>query len=166
MLACCSPAASLISRVKRSAETPAAKSGESTLTTTSRSSVVSRATNTRLMPPPPNSRVSVYAAPSVVCSWSCSESVGTGRLWLAGAGGRAKDGQREYTARARGQREETDMLAPRQCRREMARQFSGKSVNPFSAVTRRDNTGPRDHGGLCCFRRIHCRDAEGKRVFR
>ena len=77
MFACCRLAASLISRVKRSAETPAARSGCSTFTITSRSSAASRAGKTRLMPPPPSSRVSVYAIPSVSCSRSWRESVGT-----------------------------------------------------------------------------------------
>jgi hypothetical protein len=48
-----------ISRSKRAAERPAARSGSSTFTTRRRPRRVSRATNTRDMPPPPSSRSSV-----------------------------------------------------------------------------------------------------------
>ncbi len=56
MFACCSRAAVAISRVNRSALTSTASSGARTFTTTSRPNAVSRATNTRDIPPPPSSR--------------------------------------------------------------------------------------------------------------
>ena len=56
MCGCCSWAVSSISCLKRSKFTPAARSGESTFTTTRRQSARSSARNTRLIPPPPSSR--------------------------------------------------------------------------------------------------------------
>ena len=56
MFACCSDAASWISRSNRPVLSVAARSGESTLITTRRPSRFSTATNTRDMPPPPSSR--------------------------------------------------------------------------------------------------------------
>ena len=80
MFACCMDAARRISRSNRSALSAAASSGASTLTTTRRPSRFSRATNTRDIPPPPSSRSSVYASPSVACSWSRN----SGRVLLEG----------------------------------------------------------------------------------
>ena len=56
MLACCSEAATWISRSNRVAESAAASSGASSFTTTLRPSRCSWATKTRDMPPPPSSR--------------------------------------------------------------------------------------------------------------
>ena len=69
MFACCSEAATRISRSKRSMLSAAPSSGDKTLTTTFRWRRVSSATNTRDMPPPPSSRSRVYAVPRDV--WSC-----------------------------------------------------------------------------------------------
>src|SRR4026207_574585 len=54
----------MISRRNRSTDTAAARSGDRTLTTTSRASVVSRARKTRDMPPPPSSRPITNSGPS------------------------------------------------------------------------------------------------------
>jgi len=73
ILACCSDAATLISRSNRSALRPAASSVERTLTTTRRPSRRSSATKTRDMPPPPSSWSRVYAPPKF--DWRSSRSV-------------------------------------------------------------------------------------------
>ena len=62
----------MISRRNRSTDTAAARSGDRTLTTTSRASAVSRARNTRDMPPPPSSRPITNSGPSCACSRSAS----------------------------------------------------------------------------------------------
>src|SRR5258708_7973025 len=68
--ACCSPAARAISRSNRAVFTPAANSGDSTLTTTLRWNRVSSARKTRDMPPPPSSRSMVCVPASA--AWSLS----------------------------------------------------------------------------------------------
>src|SRR5215475_15899572 len=60
----------MISRLNRSTETVAASSNGRTLMTTVRPSVLSRATNTLDIPPPPSSRSTVKEAPKVRCSSS------------------------------------------------------------------------------------------------
>src|SRR4051812_14377483 len=75
MCGCCSVAASMISRLKRSTETDAANSGGNTLTTTRRPSVVSKATKTRDMPPPVSSRSTVNDCPSLCCSPSLRSNI-------------------------------------------------------------------------------------------
>src|SRR5258707_8602587 len=68
--ACCSPAARAISRSNRAVFTPAANSGDSTLTTTFRWNRVSSARKTRDIPPPPSSRSMVCVPASA--AWSLS----------------------------------------------------------------------------------------------
>src|SRR6187455_1974884 len=76
MCGCCSRAASVISRLNRSADRPAASSGASTLITTGRRRAFSDATKTRDMPPRGNSRSIVYFPTSAACTSSCNESCG------------------------------------------------------------------------------------------
>src|SRR3954464_2667344 len=65
MCVCCSRASVCISRRKRATSRAVASSGDSTLPTIGRPSECPRATNKRLMPPPPSSRSMTKPAPSL-----------------------------------------------------------------------------------------------------
>ncbi len=73
MCGCCSRAAIAISRLKRSAESVAATSDESTFTTMCRPSALSVATNTRDIPPRGSSRSRTYWSPSA--AWKVESGI-------------------------------------------------------------------------------------------